>query len=206
MTCFKPLGGVKSREGRVEITSFTDPDPAYSSLRVFPLPCGQCRGCRRSRQRDYAVRAVHESQCHKYEHGYRRGTDMNSFVTLTYSDEHLPKNGSLRKSDFTSFAKRLREYLGPFRYMHCGEYGEKYKRPHFHCLLFGIDFDFDRKQVAVRDGFPIYRSRTLDGLWPYGSHEIGGVSVASASYVAKYIVEGLNGEQAREKYGERVAP
>lgn len=34
---------------------------------------------------------------------------FNCFVTLTYSDEHLPSDGSLRYRDFQTFMKRLRQ-------------------------------------------------------------------------------------------------
>ena len=38
--------------------------------------------------------------------------------------------------------KKLRGRLSPkrVRYFHCGEYGEKFSRPHYHVCLFGFGF------------------------------------------------------------------
>lgn len=36
----------------------------------------------------------------------------NCFITLTYSDEHIPKTGSLEHRDFQLFMKRLRKHVG----------------------------------------------------------------------------------------------
>lgn len=47
-----------------------------------------------------------------------------SFVTLTYDEEHLPPDGSLRKRDLQLYLKRLRRRL-PFRFFAAGEYGER---------------------------------------------------------------------------------
>lgn len=44
---------------------------------------------------------MHEAQLH----------EQNSFITLTYDDEHLPPNGSLRYRDFQLFMKRYRKYF-----------------------------------------------------------------------------------------------
>mgnify|MGYP003328902971 FL=1 len=80
------------------------------------LPCGQCVGCRLEKSRQWAMRCVHEMRQH----------DQNSFITLTFNDEHLDPSGSLIKSDFQNFMKRLRKNTGAkIRYYHCGEYGER---------------------------------------------------------------------------------
>lgn len=68
------------------------------------------------------------------------------FVTLTYNDENLPRISSgeptLLKRDVQLFLKNLRfqnEKIGnlsSLRYYLCGEYGKKFKRPHYHIILF----------------------------------------------------------------------
>lgn len=73
-------------------------------------------------------------------------------------------------------------------------------RPHYHAVLFGVDFP-DRqifKERAGRD--PVYSSEALSRLWPSGFCSTGDVSFESAAYVARYIVEKINGEQAAKHY------
>lgn len=127
--------------------------------------------------------------------------ESNCFVTLTYSAEHLPPYGSLRKSDFQGWMKRLRARYPSerIRFFHCGEYGSVTSRPHYHCLLFGFDFP-DKVEWGSRRGHPVWRSPILEKLWPYGQSEIGSVTFESACYVARYIVDKVTGERADGYY------
>lgn len=148
-------------------------------VRTLELACGQCIGCRLDRSRAWASRCVHESQCH----------DENSFVTLTYRDVDLPPFLSLHYPHVQLFLKRLRKARGPFRYFVCGEYGEKYSRPHYHALFFGLNFP-DRYYWRMSDsGFRLYRSPELELRWGLGDCEIGDVSFESAAYVARYVMK-----------------
>lgn len=156
------------------------------------VPCGQCIGCRLEKSRQWAVRMMHEAQLH----------ERNSFVTLTYSPEELPSYGSLRKEDFQKFMKRLRREIEPrkVRFFHCGEYGEAFSRPHYHACLFGVDFGGDRFEHTVRDSVPVWRSPTLERLWPYGFSEIGQLTYGSARYVARYVHKKIGGSAAGDHY------
>lgn len=133
---------------------------------------------------------MHEASLHEF----------NSFVTLTYNDEHLPPGRSLRHKDFSDFCKRLLSFLvrqwrklpeprgdkPRFSFYMCGEYGPENLRPHYHALLFGVGF-FDRKVWKKSpSGSLLYRSARLEQLWPLGHSSIGDVSAESASYVARY--------------------
>ncbi|WNK12668.1 MAG: replication initiator protein [Microvirus sp.] len=66
---------------------------------TFKIPCSKCRACRLENARQTAVRCVHEASLY----------ENNSFVTLTYSEEHL-KSDKLIYSDFQKFIKDLRNY------------------------------------------------------------------------------------------------
>lgn len=185
MACYHPLQAFRSASGEV---IFVERGDVVSSL---ALPCGRCIGCRIDKARQWSVRIYHESLMHK----------VSSFVTLTYDDVHVPKDGSLRYSDFQKFMRRVRKQFGPTRFFMCGEYGEENARPHFHCGLFGLDFSADR--VAWRKteaGFQLYRSRTLEKLWPMGNSEIGELSVESAEYMARYSFKKVTGDPADEHY------
>lgn len=133
---------------------------------------------------------MHEAKCHEH----------NSFLTLTYADCNLPANGSLHYPDFQAFMKRARSALGPLRFYMCGEYGEKFSRPHYHVCLFGNDFQSDRKVWKRSRDNVLYRSDALDGLWRLGQCLIGNLTFESAAYVARYVMKKVGGEQAKEHY------
>lgn len=123
-----------------------------------------------------AVRCLHESQMHS----------RSCFLTLTYDDRHLPPFSTLQKSDLDNFFKRIRNHA-KVRYFGCGEYGERTRRPHYHVLLFGYDFDHDREPVTVTGaGSTVYRSAFLEELWSLGHSSIGELNYQSAAYVARY--------------------
>lgn len=153
---------------------------------AYKLPCGQCIGCRLDRSRHWAVRVMHEASLHL----------VSSFLTLTYSDDHLPKDWSLHYRDFQLFMKRLRFKFGPLRFYMCGEYGEKFLRPHFHACVFGLRFD-DLDLLRTSGGVRLYRSSVLDDLWSLGHCSVGDVTFESAAYTARYVCDKLNG-QARD--------
>lgn len=166
--------------------------------RALSVRCGQCLGCRLEHSRSWAVRCVHEASLH----------ERNCFITLTFDDNNLRPTGSLDKADFPKFMKRLRKrFFGngksEVRYFHCGEYGEKFKRPHHHACLFGFDFP-DKELWSVRDNVKLYRSRVLEELWPFGFCTIGDVTFESAAYVARYVTKKITGSQARDHYGTLV--
>lgn len=124
----------------------------------------------------------------------------NSFLTLTYSPQQLPKDLSLDVTHWQKFAKRLRKAKGPFRFFHVGEYGDVHLRPHYHALVFGIDFHEDRKVFKRKaDGVNLYSSPTLDKLWGLGHASIGVVNSTTAAYVAHYCTKKLRGELGLEQ-------
>lgn len=135
---------------------------------------------------------MHESSLHEH----------NCFITLTYNDEHLPSNGSLNYRHFQNFMKRMRKYYCEFivRFYMCGEYGENFSRPHYHACIFGIMFD-DLEQIGTSPaGSPIYRSRILEKLWPFGYSSVGEVTFESAAYVARYVMKKQTGQAAKAHY------
>ena len=134
--------------------------------------------------------------------------DENSFLTLTYDDEHLPPYATLDKTHHQKFLKRLRKQNQgkTIRFFHAGEYGGKTDRPHYHTILFGHDFA-DKKQLATRGEHTVYRSETLEKLWPQGNSEIGSVTFESCAYVARYIMKKtLGNEQTKKQRYEKFDP
>ncbi len=185
MACFSPITGYRTAAGKV---TFKQKEGYYD--KPVTIACGQCTGCRLERSRQWAVRCMHEAQMHP----------KNSFVTLTYDDEHLPLDGGLVLGDWQKFAKRLRKRLGPFRFYHCGEYGDQYGRPHYHALIFGLDFGHDRKLYRNSKDNSLYTSELLTGTWGMGMSIIGELTFQSAAYVARYCMKKITGEAAADHY------
>lgn len=129
--------------------------------------------------------------------------ENSCFITLTFSPEELNKRGnpdSLDVRDFQLFMKRLRKkHSHKIRFFHCGEYGEKNQRPHYHALIYNHDFP-DRKLFKERKNIKLYTSKELEELWPYGFSTIGDVTFQSAAYVARYIMKKQKGDKAEEHY------
>ncbi len=199
MPCFHPMTGYRARKrndsGKRSVVF--NVREGWRDLDVT-LPCGQCVGCRLERSRQWAVRCMHEASLY----------EDNAFITLTYDEMHLPRGASLDREAFPKFMKRLRRRIdGKVRYFHCGEYGEQTARPHYHALLFGMDFE-DKVLWSTRNGFPVWRSVFLESLWKKGSSEIGSVTFESAAYVARYCVKAMTNlsyrKKDRESYLEAV--
>jgi len=190
MPCFHPLKGYRLTGGGLT------QNKAHSATHApMTVPCGQCIGCRQDRARDWSVRIRHEATLH----------DESSFLTLTYSDEHLPANESVNVRDLQLFFKRLRKQIEPtkVRYYACGEYGDETRRPHYHAIVFGYDFPDKKKYRKSKTGHILYRSETLDGLWPSGQCDIGNVTRETGSYVARYCLKKVTGPPSEAHYGGR---
>lgn len=205
MPCFHPLSAWQVDEEPVVFKE-------VANAKALKLPCGQCIGCRLERSRQWAVRCMHEASLHA----------DNVFVTLTYSDDWKVSE-SLVYGDFQDFVKRLRRFnirrlraegaalprscqVSCVRHYMAGEYGEEFRRPHFHAILFGVFFpdrEFFRNGPG---GHKLWRSATLERLWPHGFSSIGDVTLESAAYVARYVTKKVTGDRAAEHYGEICEP
>lgn len=184
MPCYNPLVGVRGEvnaNGKRPLL-FSSSDLENAAI-THSVPCGNCVGCRLDRSRDWAIRCMDEAKMHR----------DNCFITLTYNKDNLPLGGTLNVKDWQDFAKRLRKSMGHFRYFHAGEYGSKENRPHYHALLFGINFE-DRKPIySGTSGGRIYSSESLSKVWKKGYCSVGELTFESASYVARYCLKKVNG-------------
>lgn len=148
------------------------------------------------RRLDWAIRCTLESLEH----------ERNCVLTLTYRPEDLPPDGSLVPKELTDFLKRLRYFLDEsFRYFAVGEYGAggPGDNPHYHVLLFGVDFADKYFWKKSPKGTIQYRSEVLEKAWTKGFSSIGDMSWDSAQYVAGYVMKKINGELADDHYGGR---
>lgn len=122
--------------------------------------------CRINFRRIWSHRILLESLCHH----------SNSFLTLTYDEEHLPIDGSLIPRHTQLWLKRFREVIKPvkFRYFLVGEYGDLSQRPHYHAALFGVG---PEQQDIVRE------------TWGMGHVFLGDLTLQSAQYIAGYVTK-----------------
>lgn len=128
--------------------------------------------------------------------------EQNSYITLTFSDRHLPVDYSVSTRDMQLFLKKLRKSVQPkrVRFYLGAEYGEKFQRPHYHALLFGHDFTDKIKWKRNHKDQWLYTSQELSKLWPYGHSSIGDVTFESAAYVARYCTKKIGGDEAANHY------
>jgi len=196
MTCYSPMKAYRPLSNLDGGRLVFNPAKALNPNHPINLPCNQCIGCRISRSQEWATRLMHESQMH----------ERNAFITLTFSDDHLPENYSIDKRDTQLFMKRLRKSLEPktVRFFACGEYGDQTLRPHYHLLVFGHQFS-DLKLHSANRGSPLYTSEQLSKLWPFGHSTTGHITYASAAYVARYAMKKINGDRGADHY-TRIHP
>ena len=140
------------------------------------VPCGQCMACRLNYGKLWSIRMMEELKKH----------DKACFVTLTYDPEHLPDDNGLHKEDLQNFWKRLRKERS-VRYFCCGEHGDRFNRPHYHAIIYGISPD-------ERD--------LIQKHWQQGLVHVGTVTADSCSYVAKYMTKKLRGKALQQKLEE----
>lgn len=157
MPCYYPIPAWRT-EDRVKLfKEMPDSTP-------LALPCGTCVGCRATRAQHWALRCHLESLEH----------ERTSIATLTYDNANLPT--TLEKGHFQLWIKRLRKAnKDRFRYFACGEYGERYGRPHYHAILFGLPHDSD----------------SIDRSWQLGLTHTDNVSTEAINYVTNYTTKKL---------------
>lgn len=179
--CTRPLECFQNPSGGRPIFGW---EGVKLGLSKMEIPCGKCPECCKDYYSSWATRGSRELA----------NWPSTLFVTLTYSDEKLPADGSLRKKDVQDFLKRLKKSFGstkenPIRQIYCGEYGTRTNRPHYHCILFNCDFDDKVKWRKTLQGHQVFTSARLDRLWQNGLAEFGFAGPGSIAYLFKYILK-----------------
>ncbi len=121
---------------------------------------------------------------------------QSAFVTLTYSEDHLPKDGHLSVHHAQQFIKDLRKKIYPrkIRHLTVGEYGSKKGRPHYHAVIFGIG-----SEELIR---------ILPTVWIKGSVEpnkykpFGDLTDKNARYIARYCTKKIHSTKLKGRQKE----
>ena len=134
------------------------------------VPCGKCPSCLANLRQEWVFRLKQEYF----------DSVFAIFVTLTYSDENLPKDLSVNKKDIQDFHKRLRKHFPPgdLRFYLVSEYGDHTFRPHYHGLYF-FKHDYDRRFIY----------ETFEKSWNKGFLKFGNVEEGSIVYCTKYCLK-----------------
>lgn len=154
----------------------------------YTVPCGQCRACKAAKVKEWTLRLQHELLYH----------DSAAFVTLTYDEKSIPMDGQLSKSDLQHFWKRLRKlYKKQIRYFSVGEYGSKTGRPHYHALIFGIEWCTEcrccsgphkKRGTPPKPGTGCWY---LENAWSAGFVWVGDVGTGAIRYVTGYLQKAM---------------
>lgn len=171
--CAQPF--MRDHRGKIRWSTKMTPE---ERLQCTPFPCGCCLPCRINRARVWTHRIMLENRSHT----------ESCFVTLTYDEEHVPRDKQgrlvLKKTDVQKYLKRLRRKLRDqkIRYLAIGEYGDRYGRPHYHLIIYGIGSLLENDITTCWS----------DKKGAIGNVVVGGVTNHSARYCAGYCVKKLN--------------
>lgn len=194
MPCYNPKGWYMSIGSKPNGKKYLSRHCQDQPCEYILLPCNICSGCRMQYAQQWAIRLHHEATL---------DPGNNSFITLTYSDQHLPKHSSLVKRHTQLFLKQLRNKGLKFRFFLCGEYGEKNHRPHYHLVILGYNFPDKQFYKESKNGFPMYKSKLLSEAWEdKGFTDIGTVTPKSTAYTARYILKKQVGAEALHHYNK----
>lgn len=145
--------------------------------------CGVCTQCIAGKSNNWVVRNYYEAIDHKEK----------CFITLTYNEDNNPI--ILRKKDLQDFIKRLRYYLKKVdpekkvRYYAAGEYGTKFKRPHFHIILYGwTPKDLMYLDVSKR-GNILMISNIVKKAWKWGKITVQEFNQSEVPYISLYTTD-----------------
>lgn len=107
-------------------------------------------------------------------------SNFSVFVTLTYDEEHIPKDYCVNKRDLQLFHKRLRKHFPSrdLRFYAISEYGDRTHRPHYHGLYF-FKGSYDKKEI-----YDIFEKS-----WNLGFLSFGDVEEGSIVYCTKYCLK-----------------
>lgn len=109
-------------------------------------------------------------------------------VDLELERNHMEEIYSNELEDvFGANSRRKNRY--PVRYINCGEYGPKTKRPHYHAVIFNFKpFDM-RRLMRDRRGYWVYTSNKLNKIWDKGYVIVEHANYTTCAYVARYTTK-----------------
>lgn len=183
------------------------------------VPCKWCSGCQEKYSKEWATRCMLEAA--QYEHNY--------FITLTYNENHIPKDdelvnyktgeifqndnweqGHLEPEDLTRFNKSVREYWRThfnhtgIKFYASGEYGGLTRRPHYHMIMFNLPIKLEDLRIyKIKNGHILWDCDILTKIWGKGFVGLAEVNWDTCAYTARYVMKKLKGKKSDEQYYEQ---
>lgn len=143
----------------------------YVTPAGLEVRCNRCMPCRINKRREWTCRGILEAST----------VQESAFLTMTYSKETCPVDGSVSAPALKLFLRRLSWSIGPFRYLAVGEYGERSLRPHYHAVIFGRNPTLKQVRAAwSKDGQEL------------GHCFVGTVTRQSLAYCVGYTIKKLS--------------
>lgn len=144
------------------------------------VPCGHCIECLQHKRSQWYVRFW-------LEHKYYKNIDPSTytgFLTLTFSDEYLPKTRLEALNYLRAFIKKVRRNYSnrEIRYYFVSENGTEKGRFHFHGLLFNLP----------RNESPIPTEKFFKKLWTKGWMTFKYADGRLFTYITKYITKDVD--------------
>lgn len=191
----------------------TNPRKLIINKEEVTVKCGKCPTCRRQKSQEWAIKLINEAKYHK----------KACFITLTFDSKILlDKNSKAYQYGanpnfifkiensmvyFQKFIKRLRKKYKDKKisYFHIAEYGEKTHRPHHHAIIYGINFEEDRKEMEIsKTGHVQYHSQTLADLWACGRISIQDCNSNNIIYITQYSLKKFKNNELNKKYNTKM--
>lgn len=181
--------------------------------------CGKCEICRVEKSKDWATKGFCEGETWKNKcfitltynrenlprkrklvrphiqkfwkdlryHLYKE-TKKASEIDLSIERRHMEEIPSNPLEDvFGPNSRRKNRY--PVRYINCGEYGPKTKRPHYHAVIFNFKPLDMRRLMRDRRGHWVYTSNKLNKIWGRGFVVVENANYSTCAYVARYTTK-----------------
>lgn len=189
--------------------------------------CGKCEICRVEKSKEWATKGYCENQMWKnkifitltynnenlpWDRKLKRSDIQKFWKDLRY---HTYKNTKkAQKIDLSEerdnleeiyhpsweeFQKPRRKNDYPIRYLNCGEYGPKTKRPHYHAIVWNFKPTDLRRHSKDRRGYWLFTSNKLNKIWEKGFVIIGDVNAQTCAYVARYCTKKYSKSEEEQK-------
>lgn len=176
MLCSNPY--VKTQVGITRAKAIISEDARTATT---PFPCGRCLNCKINKSREWTNRILLENMA----------SADSSFITLTYNEDNIPEDGSLKPNHLRNFIQTYRRKT-PYaktRYFAVGEYDSQTWRPHYHLVMFSDD---------------IIKPDCVESSWRKGFSMCGDVSKDSARYITGYVTKKVT-KPYYENLGSRLS-
>lgn len=156
-----------------------------TGMQIYMLVgCGRCPLCLNKRANSWTFRLQEEF----------KACDDAFFVTLTYDDDHLPKDNGLRR--IQKFIKRFRKNNNlpkNFKYFLVSELGGDFGRLHYHMIVFNTHMNWRR----------LYE--TIERDWHQGFIRLSYLNDHRIKYCSKYALQNLKRPIVKHTWVDKIS-